>query len=76
MNALNTILLVISIVSLICVLIMSPVAIADYFGGTENVKKLLKHLRIPLSDKTVAIIWFISVGMLLLSYFLRKILFQ
>lgn len=55
---------------------MSPFAIVDFFEGTKGIKKLLKRIRIPLSIKTVTIIWFMSGGILIISCFLRKILFQ
>lgn len=76
MNFLNICLLVISIVSSICVLIISPFALIEYFLGPEDAMKLLKRLKIPWSYKTALIVCFTCVGILLVSYFLRKILFQ
>lgn len=76
MSFLDTFLLIINIVSFLCVLIISPFAITDYLFGIDGVVKLLKRLKIPWGEKIMTIIWYTSVGILLVSYFLRKILFQ
>lgn len=76
MNALHTILLIISIVSLICVVPFVIFLIVEFFEGPEDTKKLLKKLKIPWSYRRILVIGFISITILVVSYFLRKILSQ
>lgn len=76
MTFLEIFLLIVIIASLICILLMTPVAIIEYLSGPEAAMKLLKRIKIKCSYKSALIIWFICVGVFLVSYFLRKILFQ
>ncbi len=76
MSIINTILLIINVTSFVCILIISPFAIIDHFAGLEDAMKFLKRLKIPWSSKVAAIVCYVIIGIFLVSYFLRKILFQ
>lgn len=76
MNFLNTFLFVVSIVSGVCILVISPFAIIDYLFGPDDSTKFLKRLKISCSYKKALIVSFTCIGVFLISHFLRKILFQ
>lgn len=80
MISLKYILLVINIISFaIFLLIGVPIGIYDFFnrGETDNwIKKWTRKCRIPLNPKQIDIIVYVVATISVVTYFLRKILFE
>lgn len=74
MNALNTILLIIIIISAICTAPFLLFLIVEFFQGPEDTKKLLKKWNIPWSYKRILVVGFICFAVLLITTLLRKII--
>lgn len=67
----NTILLIVNIISFIIIVLFTPFGIYEQIMGPADAKKLLKKLHIPLSYNQAIIIGFVCLTLMIISYILR-----
>ena len=67
----NTILLIVNIISFAVVLLFTIFGVCDELMGPAAAERLLKILHIPLSYNQVLIIGFVCLALMIISYILR-----
>lgn len=68
----NTILLIINIISFILVLLFGASGIIYELTGPANYEKMLQNLKIPWSFECVWLFMFVCLTILIITYILRK----
>ncbi len=68
----NTVLLILNIVSFAAVMLLTVFGIYEQIMGPANAEKLLKTLHIPLSYNQTVIVGFICLAIMIITYILRS----
>ena len=67
----NTVLLIVNIISFIVIVLLTPFGIYEQIKGPADAGKLLKKLNFFLSYNQVLIVWFSCLVLMAISYILR-----
>ena len=76
MTIIETILLVINIISFGFVVIMLPLGIYEYFAGKERAETFIKKIGVTVSYRTIEILYLICLVLALVTYILRDSIFR
>ncbi len=68
----NTVLLIVNIISFIVIVLFAPFGIYEQIMGPADAEKLLKKLHFSLSYNQVLIIWFVCLALMIICYVLRE----
>lgn len=71
----EALLLVLNIIFFAGVVIFCLFGLYEYIMGPKDAERLLKKLNIPLSYKKVLVVGFICVGLTIILFIVRRVLF-